>query len=216
MTIDEEKEKLLKKVFLLKERIKELEKDLIHDDLTGLKTRAFLEEELDENLTEIFVKQKKNNRKKGFLRTKLSLLFIDMDNFKKINDIYGHDVGDKVLKTVAYILKKNVRGTDVASRYGGEEFVVSFLGVNEKDSYFKAEKIRKAINETFFVDYPGLVISASIGVAAARNFSRNDLIKCADLAMYQAKSLGRNRVCKYSDVEKHLKKNKVRVLMKEI
>ena len=201
MKIDEEKEKLFRKVFILKERIKILEKDLIHDGMTGLKTRAFLEEELDENLSEIFAKHK-NKRKNNFCRTKISVLFIDMDNFKKINDEYGHEVGDTVIKTVAYILMKSVRGTDVAARYGGEEFVVSFLEASEKDSYIKAEKIRKTINETFFIDYPNLKISASMGVASAKNISRVELIRSADMAMYEAKSLGKNRVCKYSDIIK--------------
>jgi len=185
MKIDEEKEKLFRKVFILKERIKILEKDLIHDGMTGLKTRAFLEEELDENLSEIFAKHK-NKRKNNFCRTKISVLFI----------------GDTVIKTVAYILMKSVRGTDVAARYGGEEFVVSFLEASEKDSYIKAEKIRKTINETFFIDYPNLKISASMGVASAKNISRVELIRSADMAMYEAKSLGKNRVCKYSDIIK--------------
>lgn len=200
MKKDKEKEELNKQIISLKLKIKNLEKDLIHDSLTCLKTRVFFEEQLDENLNEIFAKNKHNRKEEsGF--TKISVLFIDLDNFKKVNDVYGHDVGDMVLKTVANILKKNVRGTDIAARYGGEEFTISFLGASEKDSYNKAEKIREIINKTVFKDYPDLRISASIGVASAKNSSRVGLVKSADIAMYKAKSLGKNMVIKYLEIK---------------
>ena len=196
MKKDKEKQELFKEITSLKDRIKRLEKDLIHDDLTGLKTKAFFEEELDENLSEIFSKTK-NKRKESSGFTNLSVLFIDMDNFKNINDKYGHDVGDIVLKTVAGILKKSVRGTDVAARYGGEEFVVSFLGANVEDSYIKAEKIRKAFEKIIIPGFTEIKITASMGVASAMNHSRVELIKSADIAMYKAKSMGKNMVIKY-------------------
>jgi len=201
MKKDKEKEELFNEILSLKERIKILEKDLIHDDLTGLKTRAFLEEELDENLREIFTKDK-HDRKESLDRKEISVLFIDVDDFKNINDVYGHNVGDIVLKIVANVFKKNVRGTDVAARYGGEEFVIYFLGMNEEDAFIKAEKIRKSVKEIFFNDYPDLKISISIGVALAKNHSRVELIRSADIAMYKAKSLGKDRVVKYSNIEK--------------
>jgi diguanylate cyclase (GGDEF)-like protein len=201
MKKDKEKEELFNEILSLKERIKILEKDLIHDDLTGLKTRAFLEEELDENLREIFTKDK-HDRKEGLSRKEISILFIDVDDFKNINDVYGHNIGDIVLKTVANVFKKNVRGTDVAARYGGEEFVIYFLGMSEEDAFIKAEKIRKSVKEVFFNDYPDLKISISIGVALAKNHSRVELIKSADIAMYKAKSSGKDRVVKYSNIEK--------------
>ena len=201
MKKDKEKDGLFKEILFLKEKIKTLEKDLIHDDLTGLKTRAFFVEELDENLSEIFSKNK-HGRKEGFGFTKISILFIDLDNFKKVNDTYGHDIGDEVLKKVANILKESVRETDIAARYGGEEFAISFLGADEEDSYIKAEKIRKTIEKTIFNDYPDLKISASIGVATIDHPSRTDLIKFADEAMYKAKNSGKNKVIKYSDIKK--------------
>jgi len=201
MKKDKEKDGLFKEILFLKEKIKTLEKDLIHDDLTGLKTRAFFVEELDENLSEIFSKNK-HGRKEGFGFTKISILFIDLDNFKKVNDTYGHDIGDEVLKKVANILKESVRETDIAARYGGEEFAISFLGADEEDSYIKAEKIRKTIEKTIFNDYPDLKISASIGVATIDHSSRADIIKFADEAMYKAKNSGKNKVVKYSDIKK--------------
>jgi diguanylate cyclase (GGDEF)-like protein len=116
--------------------------------------------------------------------------------------MYGHDIGDMVLKTIGNILKKSARGTDVAARYGGEEFVISYLGIGEEDAYLKAEKINKSIREIVFNDYPDLKISASIGVASAKSCSKIELIKSADIAMYKAKNLGKNMVFKYSDINK--------------
>ena len=197
----EEVNRLKAEIEKFKEEIERLKKDSIHDKLTGLKARAFFDEELNENLSQIFEKNEKH-RKEGFGFTKISILFIDLDNFKKVNDTYGHGIGDEVLKKVANILKESVRGTDIAARYGGEEFAISFLGADEENASIKAEEIRKVIEKTIFNDYPDLKISASIGVATIDHLSRTDLIKFADRAMYEAKNSGKNKVVKYSDIKK--------------
>lgn len=187
----------------LKRKLSSLKKDMIHDSLTGLKTRSFLEEELQRNLNLIFIKDHKERREKfGF--TKISILFIDLDNFKKINDKYGHAVGDDVLKSVSKVLTKHVRSTDVVARYGGEEMAITLLGDNERQAYYKAEKIRESIkNLTFRNHYSGLKITVSIGVAQAKELSLTKLLKEADVAMYKAKQAGKNMAVRYSDVLKN-------------
>ncbi len=176
----------------LKSRIKLLEKDLIHDDLTSLKTRRYFEEELRSNLDLIFEK-KDHSRKEVFGFKRISVLFLDIDNFKVINDTYGHDAGDEVLRLVAKILIKNVRKTDMAARFGGEEFAVALLGAGRESAYEKAERIRKDFETAEIVNYPEMKITASIGVAEAKDKHVSRLIKNADMAMYDAKQSGKNK-----------------------
>jgi two-component system cell cycle response regulator len=190
---------LKKENLLLEKRMKFLEKDLIHDNLTCLKTREFFEEELSMNLSAIFLKRR-HKRDEDFGFTKLSILLMDADNFKNINDTYGHHAGDLVLKKVSKVLIKSIRKTDIAARFGGEEFVVLLPGVDESSAYNKAETIRKNIESTTFKNHPDLKITVSIGVTQAKDASALDLIKEADRAMYKAKHSGKNIVVKYSDI----------------
>lgn len=122
----------------------------------------------------------------------LSVAVFDIDDFKKVNDSMGHVCGDQVLVDVASILKKGIRGTDVAGRYGGEEFMVVFpntaLPVAEKVS----ERIRQAIAEHPFGD--GLRITISGGVSQYKNETINGLVHAADTCLYSAKRNGKNRI----------------------
>src|SRR3990167_4467430 len=111
----------------LESQVHDLEKDLIHDSLTGLKTRAFLEEELGIYLNAIAY-NKDGKRKNWFGFKNLSIIFFDIDHFKKVNDTYGHAIGDLVLKRVAETIQKSLRTGDTLARWGGEEMVVSLLG----------------------------------------------------------------------------------------
>ncbi len=144
----------------------------------------------------------------------VSLLMIDIDHFKNINDTYGHQVGDIVLKQIAHLIKRSVRVVDLSARYGGEEFAVilpeTSLGEAEHEkeisheaggALYKAEQIRKAIGDfKFMVHGKPLTVHASIGIGI-KNFpggekiTKDDLIKIADEALYKAKQEGRNRVC---------------------
>ncbi len=182
----------------LKKKIKNLEKDMIHDGLTGLKTRKFFEGELKTNLDLIFEKRK-HERQEVFGFKTLSILFLDIDNFKKINDELGHDAGDEVLKLIAKTLERNIRKTDVAARFGGEEFAVIFLGAGIEAAYAKAEKIRKAIEGIVFENFNNLKVTASIGVAEAMDSHISKIIKVADMAMYEAKNSGKNKTTIYSE-----------------
>ncbi len=191
---------LQKENFQLKKKIKTLEQDIIHDSLTGLKTRQFFYEELVKNLSMIFHKDH-HERHEHFGFTKISVLFIDIDNFKKINDTYGHAIGDRVLKTVAGVLKRKIWDRDFPARLGGEEMGVMLLGADENEAYDKAEGLRLKINEIKIPDYDKIKVTVSIGVAQASGISAEKVVKEADTAMYKAKVTGKNKTVKYSDLQ---------------
>ncbi len=155
----------------------------VTDGLTGLYNRRYFEEYLDK---EVKRAQRQNQP--------FSIIGIDLDFLKKINDAYGHAYGDIAIKAVADILKHNARTVDTAARLGGEEFSVILPGVDSKGAMVAAERIRKAIEETP-LDTIGH-ITASIGVGTFLEHSDNieEIIELTDQAMYQSKRNGRNRV----------------------
>ncbi len=135
--------------------------------------------------------------------TPLSLIVFDLDHFKKLNDNYGHDAGDFVLKDIAELIRKNgVREDDVFARYGGEEFVILLPKTNLKQSYEIAERLRKLVeSHDFIYDASKLPVTASIGVADYRQgvLTGTDLFKRADEAVYKSKEGGRNQVSFYKE-----------------
>ncbi len=195
----EDQDNLIKKIEDLESQVHELEKDLIHDSLTGLKTRAFFEEEVSVYLS--ISNTDVGKRKNWFGFKNLSVLFFDIDHFKKVNDTYGHDTGDKVLKKVAETINTSVREGDTVARWGGEEMVASLLGANETDAKSKAEEIRKTIESLVFEDVPDLKVTISIGVATnSKDSSFDVLVNSADKALYKAKESGRNRVVTFTEI----------------
>ena len=128
----------------------------------------------------------------------LSLVIFDLDHFKKLNDGYGHDAGDYVLKEMAHVIRSNgIREQDIFARYGGEEFVILLPKTNLKQSFEIAERLRKLIeSKEFIYDEKRLPVTASIGVADYRQgvITGTDLFKRADDAVYKAKEAGRNQV----------------------
>jgi diguanylate cyclase (GGDEF)-like protein len=164
----------------------------IHDALTGLPNRVLFEEHLDHGLIQA--------KRHGW---KLAVLFIDIDNFKSINDSHGHDLGDKVLLTVADRLQSATRSEDTVSRWGGDEFVCLLLEVKqEADVARLAELMVKRISETF--EFKGVVLSirVSIGIAIypADGETADILFKNADKAMYKAKGTQRRVVLFHDSV----------------
>ena len=158
----------------------------ITDSLTGLFNRRRFHEILS----------KEFERSKRYA-TPFSLIMADIDHFKKINDNYGHQAGDTVLKEVTSIIKKNTRETDTTARYGGEEFMVVMPNTNKSDAMNLAERIRSSIEKSIFSEIDGQNITVSIGLTGMPDpdITKEDvLIRCTDFALYRAKNTGRNRV----------------------
>ncbi|EMJ96524.1 sensor domain-containing diguanylate cyclase [Leptospira alstonii] len=133
-----------------------------------------------------------------------TILMIDIDHFKQVNDKFGHDMGDRILVKVSQILNANIRQTDAVCRWGGEEFAVFLFGANPEDSANIAEHLRKEI-ESKVILQDGRPVTLSIGISEGRggkNGLENTFAR-ADQALYQAKTLGRNRVC-ISDVTEEI------------
>jgi diguanylate cyclase (GGDEF)-like protein len=128
----------------------------------------------------------------------LSLVIVDLDFFKKVNDTYGHAIGDEVLKTISKIFQQSIRTTDLAARYGGEEFALMLPETIIDDAINFAEKIRGLVEETQIETHAGSIsVTVSIGVATVphpRIHSPKELIVAADKALYRAKKNGRNQV----------------------
>jgi len=128
----------------------------------------------------------------------VSLLLIDLDNFKQVNDTFGHQAGDQVLKTLARILKDSCRGHDLVARFGGEEFAIILSQTQAATAHAIAQRIRNRLAKTIFTfDDRQLQITASIGLATCQEGSTiftSNLVKQADRALYQAKRTGKNKV----------------------
>ncbi|MDE6138184.1 MAG: diguanylate cyclase, partial [Candidatus Gastranaerophilales bacterium] len=155
----------------------------VTDALTGLYNRRYFEEALEKEV------QRAKRQKQPF-----SIIGIDLDYLKKINDTYGHTFGDLAIKTIADVLKSNARSVDVPARIGGEEFNVLLPGINSEGAMVAAERIRKSI-EAVEIDTIGH-ITGSLGVATFFEHSEDveELLELTDQAMYASKRNGRNRV----------------------
>ena len=162
------------------ERVKE---QAVTDGLTGLYNRRYFEEYLKKEVTRALR-----------INQPFSIIGLDLDFLKKINDTYGHQFGDLAIKTIAEVLKSNARSIDTAARMGGEEFNVILPGVSSNGAMIAAERIRKAI-ESVEIDTIGH-ITASIGVATFLEHSDSieDVMELTDQAMYMSKHNGRNQV----------------------
>lgn len=165
----------------------------IKDSLTGLHNRRYI----DTNLNKQFVLSLKNDKP-------LSLLLLDIDKFKNVNDTYGHDIGDEILIEFANRIATSVRGIDITARLGGEEFVVLLPNTDNDTALLVAERLRKSIANAPFTDLTNcddLNISMSVGVSTLHRSDDHaeNLLKRADLALYDAKEQGRNRVNNYVD-----------------
>ena len=160
----------------------------VTDGLTGLQNRRYL----DSHLQTLFDRAVARRRP-------LSMMITDLDRFKSVNDTYGHDAGDEVLREFARRLRQNVRGIDLACRYGGEEFVVVMPDTEGHIAAKVAERIRAEIARLPFTvgkDGQTLEVTISVGVSSLKRGADTvaDMMKRADVALYEAKSGGRNRV----------------------
>ena len=159
----------------------------IIDELTGLYNRRWLNKMLERQI-----------KRSQFNKETLSLLMIDLDHFKKINDAHGHLVGDQVLRTTAQLMTKSVHPTDMVTRCGGEEFVVVLPNSDLEGSRIVAERIRSMVSDAKVVTTEDVTVPAltvSIGIAQMQSDDKmDDLIRNADTALYLAKKHGSNRV----------------------
>ncbi len=155
-----------------------------HDYLTDLPNRVLFNDRLEHGLE----KASRDQRK-------LALLFIDLDNFKEINDSLGHEVGDKALKAIAKQFQSSIRMSDTLARLGGDEFIIILEDLKEdKDAALLAQKILEVTKQPIKVDEHVLHVSTSIGISLYPSDTKNNihLLQYADMAMYKAKSKGRN------------------------
>ena len=172
---------------ILMDHQKRLEEMSITDELTGLWNKR----EFNNQLEREFARAERTNRP-------CSLVFIDIDHFKKINDTYGHAAGDNVLQTTSLLIRKGLRPIDIASRYGGEEIVIIFPETIKQKAIHIAERIRKDIESYNFElsDEQKIRLTASFGVAGypEDGKTQHEVLDKADKAMYLAKKSGRNQV----------------------
>jgi diguanylate cyclase (GGDEF)-like protein/PAS domain S-box-containing protein len=163
-----------------------------HDDLTGLPNRKYFNEHLDKMI------------KKAGRDGKLTLLFIDLDQFKFVNDSLGHNIGDQLLLEVGKRIKKSVRHGDMVARHAGDEFIILAENVSTPETDLIAKRILSSLEEPFFIKENEIFISASIGISIYPTGGNNaeTLMKNADAAMYDAKYYGKNNYKYYSlDIE---------------
>ncbi len=176
--------------------LKQLKEASTTDGLTGLYNhRAFIE-----RLEQEF-------RRAQRYGSELSVMMIDLDGFKQINDSYGHLVGDEVLRKVAEIFKKQMRASDFIARYGGDEFAVILPETSKNEAFAVAEKIKRAFErEAIRVNHQTMSIRFSVGISSYRSDMKSfyDLIEEADRAMYLAKEKGKNRISAYERAEETL------------
>lgn len=181
----------LDEITLLEQKVRE---QAIRDALTGLFNRRYLSEILEGELSRA--------HRAGY---QVAFLLADLDHFKSINDTCGHSAGDYVLQQAAHLIRENIRCSDIACRYGGEEFLIVMPEIRAEDALLRAENLRAAIQE-MVITFEGKVIplTASIGLALYP-FDGQDsstLFSAVDTAMYTAKRSGRNRVVQATHTHK--------------
>ncbi|MBI2500857.1 MAG: GGDEF domain-containing protein [Deltaproteobacteria bacterium] len=157
------------------------------DALTGAYNKRYFEERLNEEFSYCL----RNN-------VPLSLMMIDIDHFKQVNDSYGHPAGDFILGRVAALAKSIIRNEDIFARYGGEEFVAILKGTDAAGARVLAERLRKLIEESLFqFEENSIQITISIVLSSLlgkNHASHEEMVRIADQCLYQSKNAGRNRV----------------------
>ncbi len=170
----------------LEQRNADLQRLAYHDTVTGLLNRRSILEKLDEWL-------RHEQRYKG----RLAVVMLDIDHFKRVNDVYGHRIGDRVLADIAGVMSRSIRETDFVGRYGGEEFLIILPRTDVAGATKMAERVRTAVEATPMHGANGedFAVTVSLGVAEYCDGDDEDLVVGrADAALYRAKDLGRNRV----------------------
>ncbi len=166
----------------LQEQIREAEYNASHDTLTGIYNRRIFET--------LFEKEMHRAKRYAY---PLSVLLFDIDDFKKVNDTYGHKIGDEVLIDIVILVQKHIRDSDIIARWGGEEFIIIFSESNLENTKDKAEDIRVAIENEIFPNALNLTCSFGVTSYLKEDTADSFFIRC-DNALYKAKELGKNNV----------------------
>lgn len=172
--------------YAMRQRLEELQELAMHDLLTGIANRRFVEINLAARLEEF--------RRYGF---DFSVLFIDADNFKAINDTHGHTVGDRILKMISATIANSLRSFDIIGRWGGEEFVVLLVNTKKEDLFKLTDRLRRLVEKSALTLDSGdtLKVTVSIGATVAHHGDTvESLIERADKLMFESKRRGRNQV----------------------
>lgn len=192
-TLQHAKEKTEKLAQELKDANKQLKEMAFRDGLTGLYNHRYFKKLMAHEL----------NRSERY-KNSLSFFMLDLDHFKKVNDEFGHPVGDIVLKEVSRTIQNSIRACDVAARYGGEEFIVVLPETGLKEATVVAERLRKTVEDlTISANHHSINVTISVGlttyIASKRKKKKSDIISEADNALYHAKKNGRNQICVHNN-----------------
>jgi len=189
-------EALAKQVHTLNSQLKKAHTESVTDSLTGIYNRKAFDRQIDELV-----------KKNTFSKSPFSLLMIDIDNFKNINDIHGHQTGDRVIMAIVNKCRQSIRGEDFFARYGGEEFIIILPGASLTNAVKKANHICKSVASTWYrldddQDGQTLHVTISIGVSCQQQAdTTTSVIQRADKALYAAKHAGKNCICCDKDVQ---------------
>lgn len=184
------------RIAALQKQVRELNERLVTDELTQIFNRRGLMEYLEAIAAEVDYQHKHPDKRRSVIIKYLTIIFLDIDYFKKVNDTYGHEAGDEVLRQTADLIRARVRQLDIVGRYGGEEIVIGLPGATAIHAERIAEDLRALIEKhSFQVGDKHLQVTASLGVAELTE-KRNihETLKAADDALYKAKEDGRNKV----------------------
>jgi diguanylate cyclase (GGDEF)-like protein/PAS domain S-box-containing protein len=168
-----------------RKRMKELEDTALLDELTQIGNRRYLERHLKASMLEFDLDE-----------TRFGVLFCDIDNFKLVNDTYGHNSGDKILRMVSQTLKASIRATDVVGRWGGEEFLVIMQDLDKNELFVIAEKLLIKVAKSH-IEFSDNTVSPTIsigGTMVQKGDAAETVVNRADKLMYQSKANGRNRI----------------------
>ena len=185
-----------KQIEELKAEIEKLRTLTNKDELTGILNRRGFKDGVRQFISEVSNSEDYSERRKSMVIKNFSLVIFDIDDFKKINDTYGHQVGDRLLQFLSKLILNRAREIDLVARWGGEEIVVGLPGAGAGDAFNFAEDVRKKLENSQSGD--GVRFTVSGGVACFDEVEDfENLFKNADIALYEAKNSGKNKIIKW-------------------
>ena len=184
-----------KQIEELKAEIEKLRTLTNKDELTGILNRRGFKDGVRQFISEVSNSEDYSERRKSMVIKNFSLVIFDIDDFKKINDTYGHQVGDRLLQFLSKLILNRAREIDLVALWGGEEIIVGLPGADIEDAFNFAEDIRKSLGSSVVEDVKFTISCGVAGFYEAADFE--GLFKNADTALYEAKNSGKNLVFKY-------------------